>query len=80
MVLGTVLLLIIGLAWFFLIRGWLWKSILFFAGWVGIHYVLDSYVPGASQTAMIFAHYAVSWSSLMATIVCAMVLLTTKAG
>lgn len=74
---GIVLLLIIGLIWALFVEGWLWKIILFFAGWFGIFVGLSIYVPESKATVMIF-DCPVSWAAVVATGICLMALLTTK--
>jgi len=74
---GIVLLIIIGLLWALFVEGWLWKIILFFAGWVGIWWALGHYVPESAATTKIF-DADVSWAAVVATGICIMALLTTK--
>ena len=78
MILGVVAMAIIAVLYFLLIRGWLWKSILFFGGWFGIRYLLLTYWTGSEKTALIFDQYNVCWATLVACVVCFMALLTTK--
>ncbi len=77
MIFGIALLIALYIIYMLFIEGFLWKSILFFAGWFGIRYLLLTYAPGTAQTTLIFSH-SVSWAAIVATGICFMALLTTK--
>jgi hypothetical protein len=77
MIFGALLLTIIYIIWTLLVRGLLWKLILFFAGWEGLYLMLHTQ-PWATATVVVVGGLAVSWAALIPTIVCFMALLTTK--
>jgi len=72
--LGFFLLIAIFLTYKLLITGWLYKIILFFAGWIGLFIVL--YPLGMSSITL--SGSPVPWSFIVATGVCFLALLTTK--
>jgi hypothetical protein len=77
MVLGVVLLTIIFVLHFLLVRGALWKLILFFGGWWGLHLFLQAQ-PWATASIMTIGHYGYSWAEVIPTIICFLALITTK--
>jgi hypothetical protein len=77
MIFGVALLIILYLIYMLFVEGFLWKSILFFAGWFGIRYLLLTYAPASAQTTLVFSH-PITWAALIATGICFMALLTTK--
>jgi hypothetical protein len=77
MIFASILLFIIYVAWLLLVEGLLWKFILFFAGWEGLHLLLQTQ-PWAVATAVVLVGYPVSWAALLPTLVCFMALLTTE--
>lgn len=76
MIFGIALLIVIWIIWLLLVRGYLWKGILFITGWFGIRLLLPAYVPWAAGTTLIFSH-TVSMAAVVATVVCFLALLTT---
>ena len=66
------------LIWSLFVRGYLWRTILFFAGWFGIRYLLLAYCPDSHQIALIFVDCHITWATVVASIICVMCLLTTK--
>jgi hypothetical protein len=77
MIFGFTLLLAIWIIWMLLVEGYLWKGILFFAGWFGIRLLLPVYMPITVQTTMIFSH-PITWAAIIATGICFLALATTK--
>jgi hypothetical protein len=73
------MLLALYLIWKLFIVGVLWRSLLFFAGWFGIYFLLLANVPDSHHTILIF-DVACSWAAVIASGVCIMALLTTKTG
>jgi hypothetical protein len=78
MLFGALMLSIIGILWFLLVKGFLWKMILFFAGWVGIYFLLLRYVDGSNHIILTLGTYQMSWAALIPTVICFLCLLTTK--
>jgi len=77
MIFGLILLAAIYFIWLLLIEGFLWRSIILFAGWFGIRYLLLGYIPETAYTTLIFSH-PVSWAAIIATGICFMALATAK--
>lgn len=78
-VIGLIALLAIYLTYKMLVDGWLFKIILFFAGWVGIDVLMRAYMEGAKNTAITFANgSSLSWAELVPTIICVLALLCTR--
>ena len=76
---GLFLLLVIYLLYKMFIDGWLFKIILFFAGWVGLYVVLAVYVDGAKSVAFTLGNgTTVSWAAVVPTVICLLCLLCTK--
>jgi len=78
MIFGLFLLFIIFAAWHLLIRGLLWKSIIFFGSWFGIYFLLKDHCPSTHKVAIIFSNYSFTWASVIPTTICLLALLTTK--
>ncbi len=79
--LGLIMLLIIYVTWKLLIDGWLYKVILFFAGWVGLYVICYVYIDGAKNVAItIGADNPVSftWAAVVPSVICFLALLTSK--
>jgi hypothetical protein len=78
-VIGLVTLFLIYLTYKMFVDGWLFKIILFFAGWVGIDVLLRVYVEGAKNTAITFANgSSMSWAEVIPTVICVLALLCTR--
>jgi hypothetical protein len=77
MIFGIILLVALYLIYTLFIEGFLWKGILFFAGWFGIRYLLLVYAPNSAHTTLIFSH-PFTWAAVIASGICFMALLTTK--
>jgi hypothetical protein len=77
MVFGLALLAIIYIIWQLLVRGLLWKLILFFAGWAGLHAMLHA-MPWAQATVVVVGGIGFSWAAVIPTTICFLALLTTK--
>jgi hypothetical protein len=76
---GIFLLICIYLLWKMFIDGWLFKIILFFAGWVGLYVLLAVYVDGAKNVAITLSSgFTISWAAIVPTVVCFLCLLCTK--
>jgi hypothetical protein len=79
--LAIILLISIYILYKLFIDGWLFKIILFFAGWFGIYMAMRIYVAGADVTAITLnsSHpIALSWAVMVPTIICFLCLLFTK--
>ena len=78
-VIGLVALFVIYLTYKMLVDGWLFKIILFFAGWVGIDVLMLTYVEGAKNTAITFSNgSSLSWAEVIPTVICVLALLCTR--
>ncbi len=76
---GIILLLAIYVTWKLFVDGWLFKIILFFAGWVGLYVLLAVYVEGAKDVAFTMSNgFSMSWAAVVPTIICFLCLLCTK--
>lgn len=76
-VIGGAALLFIYMMYKLLVDGWLYKSILFVFGWLGIYLFLVT--QGATGTALTLGDSTpVSWAALVPTIICFLCLLATK--
>ncbi len=74
-----ILLLVIFVLWKLFIDGWLFKIILFFAGWFGLYIWLRSSVEGAKHVAFTLSNgSAFTWAAVIPTVVCVLCLLCTK--
>lgn len=79
MIFAIFLLVIIAGLWALFVEGWLFKIILFFAGWFGLFVGLKAYVPESASIAIKFDGGAsMSWAAVIATGVCVMALLCTR--
>ena len=78
-VVGLVALLFIYFLYKMLVDGWLFKIIIFFAGWIGIDVLLRTYVEGSENTAITFAGgSSLSWAEVIPTVICVLALLCTR--
>lgn len=76
--LGIILLFSVYISWQLFVKGILFRIILFFAGWFGIYYLLQS-VDGCSNPAFTFGtNTTVSWAAAIPTAICVLALLTTR--
>lgn len=79
-ILGLLILLaIIFFIWKMFVDGWLFKIILFFAGWFGLYVALMIFVAGADHVAVIVGGTSFTWASVIPTVICFLCLLCTKA-
>ena len=78
MIFGFFLLAILGIIWFLFIAGWLWKIFLGIGGWIGIDYVLSSYIPESKHTLLTIFGSSVSWAATIASVVLLMAMFHTK--
>lgn len=79
MVFGILLLIAIYILWKMFVDGWLFKIILFFAGWFGLYVALYVYVDGARNTAITLGSGAhLSWAFVVPCFICFLCLLCTK--
>lgn len=83
MIIMLVLLLLgIFILWKLFVDGWLFKIVLFFAGWFGLYIWLRVYVEGAKTIAFTYhgdaSNVAFTWAAVIPTAVCIMALLCTK--
>lgn len=78
-VFGLILLMVIYILWKMFIDGWLFKGILFFAGWFGLYVYLAVYVEGAKGVAFTMSNgFTMTWAAVVPTIVCLLCLLCTR--
>jgi len=75
--LGFVLLAAIYIVYKLFIDGWLFKIVLFFAGWFGL-YVLIHGMAGGSNTPMTIGSNNISWAFIIPTVICFLALLCTR--
>ena len=78
MAFGLVMLAAIAVIWLLFMEGYLWKLILFCAGWFGIYALMRVYVAGSHKIAVVILDEPISWAAVVPTIICLMALLTTK--
>ena len=78
LIFGIVLLVVLYTLYVLLVKGVLWKLILFCFGWFGLYVGLRIYVEGAAHTAVTISGYNFSWASVVPTIVCICALACTK--
>lgn len=81
LVIGFMSLFSIYIIWKLFIDGWLFKIILFIAGWFGLYVGLRTYVEGATNIAVTFGKenpVSFTWAAVAPTIVCFLCLLCTK--
>jgi hypothetical protein len=78
MIFGLILLFAIYLLYLLLIKGFLWKLIIFVGGWVGIYVILKAYIPEASKIAITIAGSQYSWAAVIPTIICILCLAHTE--
>jgi hypothetical protein len=83
-ILGLIALFIIYVLYKLFIDGWLFKGILFIAGWFGLYIWLFYYVEGGRHIAFTYqgdgANMSFTWASVIPTAVCLMALLCTRTG
>lgn len=74
---GLVMLLAIYLLWKMFVDGWLFKSILFFAGWFGLF--IGLHIAGVDGTAFTLSDgTTISWAAVIPTVICMLALLCTR--
>ena len=73
-----ILLALIFFVWKLFVDGWLFRLILFGAGWFGLYFGLHFFTIWGNQCPMMLGDSNVSWAILVPTIVCFLSLLTTK--
>lgn len=82
MIFGIFLLVCIYILWKMLVDGWLFKIILFFAGWVGVYVICAAFLECGHNTAVTVGtgggahHY--NTAAVIATVICVLALLTTR--
>lgn len=77
MIFGLVSLAVIYIIWLLLVRGLLWKLILFFAGWWGL-YLLLRMQAWAITSVITIGGIGYGWAAIIPSIICFMALLSTK--
>ena len=79
---GLTLLAIIYTLWKLFVDGWLYKIILFFAGWFGLWVAMLVWVDGAKNVAITIGTgpdpTTFTWAAVVPTVICFMALLHTK--
>lgn len=78
LIFGVALLAVLFVLYQLLVKGWLWKLILFVFGWFGLYIVLRIYVDGAMQTAVTISGHDFSWAVVVPTVICIACLACTK--
>jgi hypothetical protein len=79
--LGLAFIFVVFLLYQLFINGWLFKIILFFAGWFGLHIWISQYIEGGNNVAVSLGSNGdipISWAVLLPTLICALALLCTK--
>lgn len=76
---AAVLLVALYIMYLLLVKGWLFKLILFAAGWFGVYIWLKIYVEGATHTAVTFSGHDFSWAAVIPTVICVLCLACSKA-
>ena len=74
MVFWFMILFVIYLIWVLLFKGFLWKLIIFIAGWIGIYLLLPIYFPNSMQTAITITGNSYSWAMVIPTAICLLAL------
>jgi hypothetical protein len=77
-VVGLVLLAAIYALYKLFIDGWLFKIILFVAGWFGLYVAIYAFTESGSNTPMTVGHNSISWAFIIPTVICFLALLCTK--
>jgi hypothetical protein len=79
---GILMLVVIYILWKMFIDGWLFKIILFFAGWVGLYVICRVYMESGKEIAFSTGTgagaHSFSWAFVVPTAVCLLCLLCTK--
>ncbi len=82
MIFGIFLLICIYILWKLFVSGWLYKIILFFAGWVGLYVMCAAFMDCGKSTAVTLGtgSHAHSYNGafVIATVICLLALLTTR--
>lgn len=78
MIFGIAMLVALYLLWVLLVKGALWKIILFGAGWFGIYALMRIYIEGANHIAVTITGYNFSWAEVVPTVICLLAMVTTK--
>lgn len=79
--LGIIVIFIIYMLWKLFMEGWLFKIILFFAGWFGMYVACSTYIDGANQMAITIGTndpITFSWATVIPTVICFVGLLTVR--
>jgi hypothetical protein len=69
MIFGVVFLMIIYLLWVLVVQGALWKIIVGFFGWLGMHSALMIYFPESSHICITISGSSFTWAQVIPTIV-----------
>lgn len=80
MIFWFIILIVIYLLWLLLVKGALWKLILFFGGWFGIYVFLAINFPKSTLTAITIASTHYSWAFVIPTIICLLALAHTRSN
>ena len=82
MIFGIFLLVCIFIIWKLFVSGWLYKIILFFAGWVGLYVMCAVFMDCGKSTAVTLGTGAgahpLNVAFVIATVICLLALLTTR--
>lgn len=78
MIFGFLLLVVLYFLWILLVKGALWKLMIGFFGWLGMHWALQVYIPESKHVCLIVTGYTFSWSQVIPTIIVLMAMAYTK--
>jgi len=78
LIFGFILLFIIYCTYKLFATGFLFKAILFVAGWFGLYIAIEAYCDWGSNIAITISDKQFSWAGVIPTLVCALVLLNVK--
>jgi hypothetical protein len=79
MIFGIFLLVCLFILWKLFAEGWLFKIILFCAGWVGLFVIMMAYTDCGKNTAVTLGNGThLSWAFIVPSIICVLCLLFTR--
>lgn len=74
----TIFGIIIAIAYFLFVKGYLWKLLILIFGFFGLHLFLDKYLPESNSTLLIILNHEISWAIVVPAILVILVLATSK--
>jgi hypothetical protein len=69
MIFGLLLLVVIFILYILLVKGALWKIIVFVFGYFGMYVFLTTYIPQTKHTCLIFDQNHISWAMVIPTVI-----------